>query len=188
MSLPLPGLLGLGLFVSELGLRLDRKSDPGSARQLDRSSLFILWLTILFAVFAAFLVPRFFPAAGFELSAPGTALCLLLFAGGLALRWWAVLTLGRLFTVDVAIHADHRLITVGVYRVIRHPSYTGLLLAFLGLGLALEHWLSLACLLVPTTWALLHRIRVEEEALLAAFGEEYRTYRAHTRSLIPGVF
>jgi protein-S-isoprenylcysteine O-methyltransferase Ste14 len=66
------------------------------------------------------------------------------FIGGLALRLWAVLSLGRFFKVTVSIQEGHRVIRSGPYRLVRHPSYSGLLIALLGLGLALETWLGLA--------------------------------------------
>ncbi|HEY4257482.1 MAG TPA: isoprenylcysteine carboxylmethyltransferase family protein [Candidatus Udaeobacter sp.] len=53
-----------------------------------------------------------------------------LFVTGLLLRWWAIITLGRFFTVDVTIEKDHELVERGPFRMLRHPSYTGVLLAF----------------------------------------------------------
>jgi protein-S-isoprenylcysteine O-methyltransferase len=69
-----------------------------------------------------------------------------LFAAGLALRWYAIVYLGRFFTVNVAISKDHRLIDTGPYRFIRHPSYTGAIMAFVGVfasGFCLHNWASL---------------------------------------------
>jgi hypothetical protein len=74
-------------------------------------------------------------------------------AAGIALRWYSIWYLGRFFTVDVAIAAGHRLIDTGPYRRIRHPAYTGELLAFLGLGLLFHNALSLVVLAAPITLA-----------------------------------
>jgi protein-S-isoprenylcysteine O-methyltransferase Ste14 len=73
----------------------------------------------------------------------------------------------------VATHPDQEVVTAGPYRLIRHPSYTGLLIAFLGVGIFLNNWLSLSFLLVPITVAVLYRIRKEEEVLLVSLGESY---------------
>src|SRR5690348_17282812 len=68
---------------------------------------------------------------------------------GMLFRWTAIRTLGRFFTVDVAVHEGHAVVDSGPYRLVRHPSYTGLLLAFAGLGLAFQNWISLLALLLP---------------------------------------
>ena len=103
----------------------------------------------------------------------------------MVLRWTAVLSLGRLFTVDVAIHSDHTVVHSGLYRFMRHPSYTGLLIAFLGLGVFFRNWLSIFGLLVPITLAVMNRVRHEERALLRALGPEYADYCARTKRFIP---
>ncbi len=112
----------------------------------------------------------------------------LLFLAGLALRYWAVLTLGRFFKVTVSIQAGHRVVRSGPYRRLRHPSYTGLLAILSGLGLMLGTWLGLAALIVLPLVGTLIRIRVEEAVLLEALGSEYADYAATTRRLIPGVW
>jgi protein-S-isoprenylcysteine O-methyltransferase Ste14 len=118
---------------------------------------------------------------------PAAAGLALLWAG-LALRAWAIVVLGRWFTVVVDVRAGQEVVQRGPYRLVRHPSYTGLLLATVGLGLALDNWLSLAlCALGPLAGVLI-RIRAEEAALTAQIGERYRAYAARTRRLIPGVW
>jgi protein-S-isoprenylcysteine O-methyltransferase Ste14 len=107
---------------------------------------------------------------------------------GLALRTWAVRTLGRFFSVTVVIQPDHEVVDTGPYRWLRHPSYSGLLLAALGFGLALENWLSLLALTVLPAVGILIRIRAEEAALSSALGDAYRAYAARTDRLIPGVW
>jgi protein-S-isoprenylcysteine O-methyltransferase len=103
-------------------------------------------------------------------------------------RWYAILSLGRFFTVNVAIAADHQLVDAGLYRWVRHPSYSGALLAFLGLGLCLDNWASLAALMLPVSVVFWWRMRIEEAALLEAFGERYRDYLRRTRRLIPFIY
>jgi protein-S-isoprenylcysteine O-methyltransferase Ste14 len=111
----------------------------------------------------------------------------LLFAGGGALRIWPVFVLGRRFSGLVAIQPEHRLVTGGVYGVIRHPSYLGLLINAVGWALAFRSGvgLLLTALLIPP---LLARIRAEEALLGAQFGAEYEAYRARTARLVPGIY
>ncbi len=111
----------------------------------------------------------------------------LLFAGT-AFRWAAIVTLWRYFTPNVSILEGHRVVRRGLYRLVRHPSYTGLLARYLGLGLALANWLSLPLLFLPLLYTTLYRIRVEEEALRVHFGEEYTSYASATKRLVPGIY
>jgi protein-S-isoprenylcysteine O-methyltransferase Ste14 len=110
----------------------------------------------------------------------------LLTLGG-ALRLGAVFVLGRRFTGLVAIQEGHRLQTTGLYRFVRHPSYTGALLFLAGYVLLFRCWLGL--LLVAGTFALLiSRMNAEEALLESEFGEEYASYRRHTWRLVPWVY
>ncbi len=113
---------------------------------------------------------------------------LALMAIGIAVRLWAIVVLGRFFTVDVRIHADQTVVDRGPYRWVRHPAYTGLIVFFVGFGLALSNWASLAVLALLPTLGLLVRIHAEERALYAGLGEEYRRYAAGRRRLFPGVW
>ncbi|HLH50810.1 MAG TPA: isoprenylcysteine carboxylmethyltransferase family protein [Roseiarcus sp.] len=110
-----------------------------------------------------------------------------LFAVGGGLRLAPVFVLGRRFSGLVAIQQDHRLVTSGVYRVIRHPSYVGLIVSSFGWALAFRSiiGLLLAALLIPV---LIARIRAEEALLLSHFGAEYAAYRARTWRMIPGIY
>jgi protein-S-isoprenylcysteine O-methyltransferase Ste14 len=107
---------------------------------------------------------------------------------GLALRWWSFVSLGKYFTVVVETSADQPVVTRGPYRVLRHPSYTGLLLAFAGAGLMVGNWLSAAGAFVLILIALLHRMRIEEHALTVALGDRYAEFAASHARLIPYVW
>jgi len=107
---------------------------------------------------------------------------------GLLLRVWAIVVLGDLFRTTVELDKNHPVVRKGPYRWIRHPSYSGILLACVGYGLALQNWLSLALVVLCPTGAFLYRIRVEEAALIAGIGAEYEDYRRSTRLLIPGIW
>jgi protein-S-isoprenylcysteine O-methyltransferase Ste14 len=112
----------------------------------------------------------------------------LVFAAGLLLRAWAVRTLGRYFKFTVVIQPDHRVVDSGPYRRIRHPSYTGLLMVELGLGIMLGTWLSIPACLLPPLIAFSIRLVTEERVLARELGEPYRVYMAHTHRLVPGIW
>jgi protein-S-isoprenylcysteine O-methyltransferase Ste14 len=110
-----------------------------------------------------------------------------LYAVGGALRIWPVYVLGNRFSGLVAIQPGHTLVTDGIYGVIRHPSYLGLLINALGWSLAFRSGVGvLLTLLMLLT--LLARIRAEERLLLEQFGDAYAAYCARTSRLIPGLY
>lgn len=110
-----------------------------------------------------------------------------LYSAGGALRLWPVFVLGRRFSGLVAIQPGHTLVTTGIYGVIRHPSYLGLLVMALGWALAFRSGAGvlLAALLIPP---LLARIHAEEALLGSQFGDVYDDYRTRTSRLIPGIY
>jgi protein-S-isoprenylcysteine O-methyltransferase Ste14 len=116
------------------------------------------------------------------------SLGLSLLVAGIAIRWTAIHTLGKYFTSTVVIKDDHRLIRAGLYKYLRHPAYTGALVAHLGLGLSFSNWYSLVLSFVPYLVAAVYRIRVEEKALSDAFGVQYLEYSRQTKRLIPKLF
>jgi protein-S-isoprenylcysteine O-methyltransferase len=182
-------LLGTIYTLSEIGLSIVKRANSKESRLFDRGSLTLLWIVIMVSVTFAFSVSYSLPEAGLgELTQPARLLGTVLFTAGLIIRWYAIIYLGRFFTVDVAIAKDHRLIDAGPYRLVRHPSYTGALMAFLGLGLSIGNWASLVTLTVPTFVVFLWRMRVEESALLQGLGIQYRDYMHRTKRLIPAVY
>jgi protein-S-isoprenylcysteine O-methyltransferase Ste14 len=174
--------------VSEIVLALLKRASSRVANVQDRGSMRLLWLVIATSVCLA-IAFQWVPAARLHLSAVFLqALALGLMIAGLAVRWVSIFTLGRFFTVDVAIHNGHTLVEVGLYRHLRHPSYSGLLLAFLGLGVMFANWLSFIAIVVPITLAVLNRIAKEESALRDALGASYVAYCSRTKRLVPGLF
>jgi protein-S-isoprenylcysteine O-methyltransferase len=107
---------------------------------------------------------------------------------GILIRGSAIRGLGEYFTGLVQIKDDHILIRTGPYKLIRHPAYTGALLAHLGLGLSLSNWFALGLSTMPFIAVALYRIRVEEQAMAEAFGSEYVAYSQTSKRLIPGVY
>ena len=182
-------LLGLIYLISEILLALMRRArKSGSASSRDRNSLRILWVVIALSIWLAIDLAFRFHRADF----PDRRICELLgaaiFAAGLILRWWAIFALGRFFTVNVAIASDHQLIESRPYRRVRHPSYTGALLAFIGFALSLGNWLSLLVMVVPIFAAFVYRMNVEERALIEALGQSYRGYMQRTKRLVPFLY
>ena len=107
---------------------------------------------------------------------------------GLLLRWWSFVTLGRYFTLVVMTSEDQPVVDRGPYRVLRHPSYTGLLLIFAGVGLMLGNWVSAVGAVALISVALIYRLRREERALSAALGDRYREFAASRARLVPYVW
>lgn len=187
VHLPISAWLGLFYGFSEAGLGFIKRSRDDSV-DADRHSLRWLWITIVVSVTAGILASARWQDAAIG---GGTALFVVscaLFAAGLALRWYSIFYLGRFFTVNVAIHSRHEIIDTGPYRRIRHPSYSGALLAFLGLALSLDNWASLALIVLPVLMAFRRRIRIEERALSNALGQPYTRYMQRTKRLVPGLY
>ena len=173
-------------WISEsfIGLRMragqkDRADDRGSLRLIAIVFPVSWWVGIAIV----WVVPQ----ASIGGSAVFGAGLFMMIAGQL-LRWWSVATLGRLFTVNVAIREGHQLVDSGPYHYVRHPAYTAILLFHLGAALCLCNVLSFVALTVPTTVALLNRVRVEEDVLLSGLRETYRNYMTRTKRLIPGLY
>ena len=180
--------LGLIYLVSEILLTLTRRSRSKTGTKQDRSTLGIIWLVIAISITAGVLVAQNFPAAGLPHRPMFASAAVVLFVAGLILRWWAIITLGRFFTVDVIIEKDHELVERGPFRIVRHPSYAGVLLAFVGLALSLGNWAALLVILLPIGAAFNHRMNVEEDALSRALGPRYAEYMKRTKRLVPFVY
>jgi protein-S-isoprenylcysteine O-methyltransferase len=188
MTTSIASVLGLIYVLSELGLTVKKRAKAAETRDGDRGSLRLLWIVIVACVTLSFNLAYLLPAASMGASPALRALGIAVFVAGLMIRWYAIVHLGRFFTVNVAIAADHRLIDTGPYRFVRHPSYTGALMAFLGLALCLANWASLAVMVVPVFLVFLRRMQVEEGALLQALGAQYRDYMNRTKRLIPALY
>lgn len=171
--------------LSEITLLILKRTNRRTSQEADKGTLLAFWLTIIASLGLA-IGCQWLVFADYTLMIPvylllGPGLILV----GLILRWVAILSLGSMFTVNVAIQASHKLVDKGVYRYVRHPSYTGLLLAFMGLGFFFSNWLSLLSLMFPIYFAVAWRIKQEEKALLTAFGDSYKAYCQRTKKLIP---
>jgi len=184
-----PALIALAstLFVLT-GVALFSGGNLSPGEREDRANRWVVAAFGLIGVLAAYL-PAYTDRKGFwVLDGDGVRwLGVVLFAAGGALRLWPVFVLGHRFSGLVAIQPGHRLVTSGVYGVIRHPSYLGLLINSLGWALAFRSVIGvvLAALLVPPLAA---RIGAEERLLRTQFGDEYDVYCRRTSRLIPGLY
>jgi len=154
----------------------------------DRANRWVLAVFLPLGVIGAY-VPAWCDRTGFWVIDGDTVrwLGVALYAAGGALRLWPVFVLGRRFSGLVAIQPGHRLVTGGIYGVIRHPSYLGLLVNMLGWALAFRSLIGVL-LGALTVAILIGRIRSEEALLHTQFGAEYEAYRARTWRLIPGLY
>ena len=185
----LPSFTTLSALASEIALAVAKRSkSQAKGKGKDRLTLPLLWTVIGLSIFAALFLRAAFPVGSLPHPQIFYVIGLSLFLLGLIIRWIAIIHLGRFFTVNVAIADDHQLITTGPYRYVRHPSYTGTLLIFLGFGLCMLNIFSLAAVFIPIAAAFLWRMHVEETVLREAFGERYRRYATTTSSLLPWIY
>ena len=134
-------------------------------------------------------------AFGFVFGVPSTTIAwhqhalfwigIALMVAGLAFRWYAIRSLGKFFTRTVATRAGQYVVDTGPYRLIRHPSYSGSLVMFFGVGLAMTNWAALLAIMAGAAIGFAWRVRVEEQALCADLGDAYRDYMRRTRRFIP---
>lgn len=162
--------------------------EPGAVKR-DRGSHVWLVLALVAGVFLAFLIAFGVPATVVARHQPAvfwTGIALMV--AGLAFRWYAIRSLGRFFTRTVATRVGQNVVESGPYRWIRHPSYSGSLLMFFGLGLAMTNWASLLVIMLGAGIGYGWRVHVEEQALCADLGQPYRDYMRRTRRFVPFVW
>jgi len=164
------------------------RAKPVSGQNADRGSMnlivFMGWIAFPVA-FGVSNFPRFILATGQKIwFAAGITLLLL----GSWLRRHCFRTLGRFFTANVKVTDGQTVIQKGGYRLVRHPSYTGGMLMYVGTGLGLTNWLSALILAIFGGAGYAYRVRVEEQALIGALGEPYIDYMRRTKRFIPFVF
>ena len=168
--------------------RWQPQRDP-TARKDDRGSFVVMSIVVGGGVIAACILAAVWPGAAIpwlrlQVMIAGLVVIVL----GAALRWWAIFTLGRYFTFEVAVRSTQAVVRSGPYRFVRHPSYTAILIMLLGVGLALANWASLVIMLATGLLGLGYRVRVEERALVEALGQPYVDYMRQTTRFIPFLF
>lgn len=161
----------------------------GESGEADRHTKRVVVLLSYAGLAAAFLAATKVPALRVGANVwPTLVIGATLVVAGAVLRGWAVWTLGRFFRRVVTIETGQTLVRRGPYRWLRHPAYTGSLLAFFGIGLALGSWVGAVICVTLTFVGHLPRIRVEEAELARAFPHVYREHARSTWRLIPGVW
>ena len=180
-------LVGIGVVWVVMELRQSITQRPEGVKASWGSEI-LFRLAVGAGAVAAALLARGAPAAAIRPPAVAAWIGLVLFCSGISLRFWSFRTLGRYFTFIVQTSRDQPVISTGPYRLIRHPSYAGILLAIVALGLFIGNWGSLISLTVATVGGLVFRIRVEERALLQSLGDGYRDYAATHKRLVPFIW
>ena len=184
-----PPLTAVTLVTIALGLAgLFSEGHIGAGVKEDRSNRWVIAALGVLGVLGAYL-PAYTDRIDFlTLGGEGVRwLGVLLYTAGGILRLAPVFVLGRRFSGLVAIQPEHRLVTNGLYGVIRHPSYLGLFVSVLGWALAFRSGVGVI-IAVMMLVVLLARIKSEERLLSETFGAEYDAYRARTWRLIPYVY
>src|SRR5256712_3450603 len=168
------------LFGAVLVPRLRRRGATRVRRDRGSGAL------IIFTVFVSIILAFSFGYAGIGML-PDWAFYLGIFLMflGILVRQWAIAVLGRFFSLTVRVAEDHRVVERGPYRLVRHPSYTGVLITFIGLALAVQSLGALLVLLGVFSISYGYRMRVEEKALLSELGQDYANYMKRTKRLIP---
>jgi protein-S-isoprenylcysteine O-methyltransferase Ste14 len=164
------------------------RSKPSPGEKADQGSLTVIVMAGWIGMFAGFMVAgksAFVLVRGQKIWFASGLVFLLL---GALLRRHCFRTLGQYFTGNVKVVSEQPVIQTGAYRWVRHPSYTGGTLLYLGTGLALTNWLSALIIVGVVVAAYAYRVRVEERALQASLGEPYREYMQRTKRFIPYVF
>jgi protein-S-isoprenylcysteine O-methyltransferase Ste14 len=167
--------------VSAVGVKAARRRESPASRAAHLLPLalagILLWVNTI--PYGGVLLLRFLPRS-YGAYWSGTALLAL----GLGFSVWARVHIGRNWSATVTVKEGHELIRSGPYALVRHPIYTGLLLAFIGTAIVRGEWRGVLAVLIVLA-ALWRKLRLEERWMSETFGDEYRRYREHTAALIP---
>jgi len=171
-------------FLSEVMINILTRSKKAEAKSHDQHSVSVLWIVIMLSIAGGVVNAFHYSQFGLVSYCSGMALMVI----GITIRFLAIFSLKTYFNANVSIHYDHRLKTDGMYRLVRHPSYTGSLLTFLGLGVSLGNWVSLLIIFMPVLCVFLYRINLEEKVLKQNFKQVYLDYQKRTKRLIPFIY
>jgi protein-S-isoprenylcysteine O-methyltransferase Ste14 len=173
------GAMELSQFSRGLEARKEATKIGGAASR----AVFLACLTAA-SVFL-YLAPRVVPAAVIRPGAVAFAAGMAILVAGLVLRGWSFKTLGEYFTFTVMVSTGQPVVANGPYRLLRHPSYTGILLGCIGAGLTSANWAGLAAMALLPLSVILWRIHIEENALVTTLGDRYRAYASQHQRLVP---
>ncbi len=174
-----------GFFEACLNVRQRRKNNLKTSR--DQRSLWLLYglitvgYTLSFAI-GTTKIGRIYSWNMFF------AIGMALFAVGFMVRIYSILTLKQYFTYSVATVENHTIISIGLYKFIRHPGYLGQLIIFMGISISISNWLSILLMMIPVCLGYLYRIKVEEKFMTDQFGNGYKDYQERTKKIIPMIY
>jgi protein-S-isoprenylcysteine O-methyltransferase Ste14 len=174
----------LGEVIGGVVQPLIRGGRSAGTRRRDRGSFLLIYVGVV----GYFVIALSFAGSDVaKLPSPAYYLGIIIMVLGIVIRQWAIAVLGRFFSRTVRVREDQTVVETGPYRYVRHPSYTGTLIFFVGFGLALQSWGAVLVLLPIFAVAYGYRIHVEEKLLIAELGEPYVSYTRRTKRLIPFV-
>src|SRR4051812_6885357 len=164
------GLLYGAWVAFEIGILIVTRTRTANGESHDRGSLLLLWPVVTLSISVGTWYGNVHPPGLFRSSWQARMVSIFLLAVGLAIRWIAMVKLGRSFTASVVIQREQRIEKTGIFRFIRHPSYAGLLIIFTGLGLSTRSWVGCAIIIVPlpSRSSIVSISRRERSAMLSA--------------------
>jgi protein-S-isoprenylcysteine O-methyltransferase Ste14 len=185
----LPSIITKIWLVYEIWLLIRDRIHGKGKTEMDRGTRYYNFIAIIGGITVASIVSgnaNFYFPASWTGTSFWSGVCVIVL--GFGLRIWSVTTLGASFRTTVETHSDQLVVKRGPYRLVRHPSYSGLILMCFGFGLSTHNWLSLAFAVVPGLVALLYRIHIEEAVLVSTLGSDYEAYQSKTKRLIPWIW
>jgi protein-S-isoprenylcysteine O-methyltransferase Ste14 len=180
--------LGTSWAMIETVIALKTRVQFVSTSSLEYRSERLIWLVVAIALIVSLWIKQMHLMALPIQAVNRQVIAIVIFISGLALRCYAVFSLGQFFSTTVATQSRHILIENGPYQFIRHPAYTGLLISFFAAGLAMGDGLALLTLFCPVAYVLVQRIRIEEHWLVGHFGKIYDDYCLRTKKLLPWIY
>ncbi len=175
--------------LSGIFININKNADKNNILfESDSASIKLFRFLIIAAIIIGFLIYifridiiklnyKFIPVLGF-----------VLFFVGITIRWIAIVSLGKAFNVKVTIIKNQKLHTSGIYKYIRHPSYTGLIIYYIGLALIMSNMLCLLIFVSASLTVVLNRIKIEERLLTKHYKSEYLNYKQQTYRIFPFIF
>ncbi len=183
-------LVGIFFLCFEIALLITKgkRSNQLLEKKFDRGSLILIWIAGTVAVITAVVAAKILLSETQYFNPLIPTLGFIIACIGIVIRGISIHTLQDAFNIYVAVPQNKKIIRNGIYKNIRHPSYLGLLLSYLGLGIILSNWISLLFIFLPIFVAILHRIKIEEQVLIDALGEEYLDYCKSSYRLVRGIY
>lgn len=148
--------------------------------------MFISYVAVLFYAIIDFIEIHFSRIHNFEPAVIYAGFIVFIISS--AVRWWGFKSIGKYNNARVAIYENHKLVTTGAYRKIRHPLYLGTFLNLISIALIFNSWGALVLVFLFAFPAILYRIKVEEEFLASKFGDDYKKYIKKSKKMFPGIW